>query len=134
MKPVYRRMLRGMQAKAEDAGPDQTAAWHLYILRCGDGSFYTGVSTDIERRLGQHQDGKASRYTRTHRPVALVHREECGTRSQALSRECAVKALSRAEKEDLVAGGRKAKAVKPARTAKKRKAAKAKKPGPGRKR
>jgi putative endonuclease len=52
-----------------------------------------------------HQDGKASRFTRTRRPVTLVYSETCGTRSQALSRECAVKALGRKGKEDLVSGG-----------------------------
>jgi putative endonuclease len=105
MKPKYRRMLRGMK---DTAGPPtesgSPAAWHLYILKCGDGSYYTGVTTDIVRRVREHREGKASRYTRTHQPVALVHREECGGRSQALSRECAVKSLSRAAKDTLVAG------------------------------
>jgi putative endonuclease len=102
MKPKYRRMLRRMRDKEPpDAAP--AAAWHLYILECGDGSYYTGVTTDIERRVREHQDGKASRYTRTHQPVTLIHREECGSRSQALSRECAVKSLSRQAKEALVA-------------------------------
>jgi putative endonuclease len=119
MKPIYRRMLRGMEAKAvaESGG---AAVWHLYVLRCGDGSLYTGVTTDIERRFRAHQEGKAARYTRTHGPVGLVYREACGTRSQALSRECAVKSLKRGKKEDLIAGctdpkpGRGRKAGKPA--------------------
>jgi putative endonuclease len=99
-------MLRIMEVRESRApAPADAAVWSLYILRCGDGSFYTGVTTDIERRLRAHRDGKASRFTRTHRPVDLVYREECGTRSQALSRECAVKSLSRRKKEDLVAGG-----------------------------
>jgi putative endonuclease len=103
MKPIYRRMLRGMETKAvaEDGGTD---VWHLYVLRCGDGSLYTGITTDIERRFRAHQEGKAARYTRTHGPVGLVYREACGTRSQALSRECAVKSLPRVKKEDLIAG------------------------------
>ena len=104
-----------MKTVEEPPDPRATAAWHLYILRCGDGSYYTGVTTDIERRVREHQDGKASRYTRTHRPVALVHQEECGGRSQALSRECAVKSLSRPAKEALVAGD------KPSPTPKKKK-------------
>jgi len=98
-------MLRGMKGRAEPPNPDASVVWHLYILRCGDGSFYTGVTTDIERRVREHQEGKASRYTRTHGPVVLVHEEECGGRSQALSRECAVKSLSRQEKEALIARG-----------------------------
>lgn len=97
-------MLRGMRAKANDRVAEPEVVWHLYVLRCGDGSYYTGVTTDIERRVREHGQGRASRYTRTHQPVELVHREACGTRSQALSRECAVKSLSRAKKDDLIAG------------------------------
>jgi putative endonuclease len=105
MKPRYRQMLRKMEVR-ESRAPATSAApvWSLYILRCGDGSFYTGVTNDLERRLRAHQEGKASRFTRTRRPVEMVYREECGTRSQALTRECAVKSLSRQAKEDLVAG------------------------------
>jgi putative endonuclease len=103
MKSNYRRMLRGMKARQEGSKDPSAKVWHLYILRCGDGSFYTGVTTDVERRVHEHQDGKASHYTRTHLPVELVHREACGHRSQALARECAVKSLSRKKKEDLVA-------------------------------
>lgn len=106
MKPRYRRMLRLMKERDASAESGRAeAAWHLYILRCGDGSYYTGVTTDIPRRVREHQDGKASRYTRTHQPVVLVHREEYGSRSQALSRECAVKSLSRQAKDALVARG-----------------------------
>ncbi|MBP1769465.1 MAG: hypothetical protein H6P96_83 [Candidatus Aminicenantes bacterium] len=106
MKPRYRSMLRKMVAREDRSSVREGAApWSLYILRCGDGSFYTGVTTDIERRFREHEKGRASRYTRTHRPVVLIYREECGTRSQALSRECAVKSLGRQAKEDLVAAG-----------------------------
>jgi putative endonuclease len=118
MKPRYKRMLRGMAAHETQAGDPAkaqagakvnsaagAAVWSLYILRCREGSFYTGVTTDIARRLSEHQDGRASRFTRTRRPVVLVYQETCGTRSQALVRECAVKALSRQRKEGLVAKG-----------------------------
>jgi putative endonuclease len=98
-------MLSGMKAREEGPKTGPTVVWHLYILRCGDGSFYTGVTTDIERRVGEHQKGNASRYTRTRRPVVLVHHEECGSRSRALSREYAVKSMSRQGKEDLIEGG-----------------------------
>jgi len=105
MEKRYRRMLRGMKAREEQEGyrDSGNAVWFLYILRCGDGSLYTGVTTDLDRRLQMHQDGKASRYTRTHRPVALVYSEECGSRSQALARECAVKSLPRERKDQLIA-------------------------------
>jgi putative endonuclease len=83
---------------------EPAAVWRLYILECGDGTLYTGVTNDVDRRVSQHQEGKGARYTRTHGPVALVYKEECGTRSQALSRECAVKSLPRRRKEELILG------------------------------
>jgi len=99
-------MLRGMMAQEGPVTPAEAAGavWSLYVLECGDGSFYTGVTTDIDRRLREHQEGKASRYTRTRRPVVLAYREECGSRSLALARECAVKSLSRQRKEELIVG------------------------------
>ena len=99
-------MLRRMKVKEEQPGPNVNAGaiWFLYILGCCDGSFYTGVTTDIDRRLREHQEGKASRYTRIRRPIVLVYQEECGTRSQSLARECAVKSLSRRRKEELISG------------------------------
>jgi predicted GIY-YIG superfamily endonuclease len=84
-----------------DEAPVKNGSWTLYILRCSDGSFYAGITNDLERRLNQHRDGRASRYTRSRRPVTVVYRESCESRSHALKRECAVKALSRKEKEKL---------------------------------
>jgi putative endonuclease len=109
MKPKYKRMLKGMEAKAAKKNPregvaEAAAVWRLYILECGDGTLYTGVTNDVDRRVRQHQEGKGARYTRTHGPVVLVHTEECGSRSQALSRECAVKSLPRRRKEELILG------------------------------
>jgi len=106
MKPKYKRMLEGMKSpEVREAGAAPFAPWFLYILRCGDGSFYTGVTNDVDRRLKTHQEGKGSRYTRTRLPVELVHRESCGSRVEALKREYTVKAMSRQEKEALVGGG-----------------------------
>lgn len=76
-------------------------SWFLYILRCGDGSLYTGITTDVEARLAVHRSGKGAKYTRGRGPLELVYREECGTHSDALKRELAVKALPREEKERL---------------------------------
>lgn len=76
--------------------------WYLYILRCGDGSLYTGITTDVERRLEAHRQGKGAKYTRGRGPLELVFQEECGTHSQALKREAAVKRLSRQEKEAMI--------------------------------
>ena len=73
--------------------------WFLYVLKCGDGTLYTGITNDMQRRLRQHNDGSASRYTRSRLPVKLVYQESCRGRSQALKKEFAVKALSRKEKQ-----------------------------------
>ena len=76
--------------------------WHLYILRCKDGSLYTGITTDVEKRLEAHKSGKGAKYTRGRRPLELVYREECGSHSDALKRELAVKALTREQKQTLI--------------------------------
>ena len=81
--------------------------WFVYILRCADGSLYTGVATDLERRLAEHNgSGKlGARYTRARRPVVLVYSEAAESRSAACQREAAIKKLGKVEKERLVAGG-----------------------------
>ena len=76
-------------------------SWKLYMLRCGDGSLYTGITTDVEARLEVHRSGKGAKYTRGRGPLELVYSEECGTHSDALKREFAVKALTKEEKEAL---------------------------------
>ena len=75
---------------------------YTYILRCADGSLYTGWTTDLERRLAAHNAGTASKYTRSRRPVALVYHESFPTKEEAMAREWAVKQLSRAEKLALI--------------------------------
>ena len=77
--------------------------WYLYILSCGDGSLYTGITTDVEKRLEAHRQGRGAKYTRGRGPLTLCYQEVCGTHSQALRRELAVKKLSREEKERLIA-------------------------------
>lgn len=74
----------------------------VYILRCADGSLYTGIARDVERRLAQHQAGKASRYTRGRLPVTLVWTLEVGSWSLALREEIRIKALPRAKKEEML--------------------------------
>lgn len=76
--------------------------WHLYILRCRDGSLYTGITTDVAKRLEAHRSGKGAKYTRGRGPLELVYREECGTHSDALKREFRIKALPREEKLALI--------------------------------
>jgi putative endonuclease len=83
--------------------PRPKANWWVYVLRCADGTLYTGVTTDPARRLEQHNAGTASKYTRARRPVALAYRESAKTHGDALRREHAIKKLSRAAKDALVA-------------------------------
>lgn len=77
--------------------------WCVYILRCKDGTLYTGITDDLERRLEAHRAGKGAKYTRGRSPLTLVYREDCADHSAALKREYAVKQLSRAEKLRLCA-------------------------------
>ncbi len=79
-----------------------TDAWWVYMLECGDGSLYTGITNDLRRRLEAHADGSGSKYTRTRMPVRLVYRERCADRSRAQRREAQVKQLSREAKLDLI--------------------------------
>jgi len=78
------------------------AEWFVYILSCDDGSLYTGITNNLERRLDAHNRGKASRYTRARLPVTLIYSERQADRSAASMREAAIKNLSRAEKDALV--------------------------------
>lgn len=77
--------------------------WYLYILRCCDGTLYTGITTDVEKRLETHRSGKGAKYTRGRGPLELVYREICGSHSDALKREMAVKRLTRTQKEAMIA-------------------------------
>ena len=77
--------------------------WYLYILRCRGNTLYTGITTDVEKRLAMHRSGKGAKYTRGRLPLELVYRENCASHSDALKREIAVKKLTRSEKEDLIA-------------------------------
>ena len=76
--------------------------WYLYILRCKDGTLYTGITTDVEKRLEAHQSGKGAKYTRGRGPLELVYKEECGDHSSALRRELEIKRLPREEKLKLM--------------------------------
>lgn len=76
--------------------------WYVYILRCNDGSLYTGSTDDVQRRLAVHNSGKGAKYTRGRRPVELVYSEELENCSSALKREYAIKQLTRQEKMQLI--------------------------------
>lgn len=76
--------------------------YFVYILRCSDDTLYTGIATDVERRVKEHNESpKGAKYTSGRRPVVLVHQEAFHTRSEALKREVGIKKLSRSEKESL---------------------------------
>ncbi|MBY0538126.1 GIY-YIG nuclease family protein [Patescibacteria group bacterium] len=82
------------------------ARWYVYILRCSDNSLYTGVTTDVERRVREHNGegvkGKGAKYTKAHRPVKLVYQEIVTSRSEAQIREAQLRKLSKIEKEKLL--------------------------------
>ena len=80
--------------------------WYLYILKCGDGTLYTGIATDVQKRLEMHRSGKGAKYTRGRGPLELVHSEECENHSQALKRECEVKKLTKDQKRQLIFSGK----------------------------
>ena len=76
--------------------------WKLYILRCRDGSLYTGITTDVRQRLDAHNSGKGAKYTRSRKPVELVYQEACVDHSHALRRELEIKAMKREQKLKLI--------------------------------
>lgn len=78
-------------------------AWYVYMLRCKDGSLYTGITNDVPARLEAHRSGKGAKYTRGRGPLALVHTEQCADKSEALKRERAIKAMTREQKLQLIA-------------------------------
>lgn len=75
---------------------------YAYMLECSDGTLYSGYTTDIEKRLKNHNAGKGSKYTRARLPVKLVYLEECEDKSSAMSRECQLKKLNRKRKLQLI--------------------------------
>ena len=84
------------------AKPEQT--WFVYILRCGDDTLYTGITTDLDRRVREHNSlTSGSKYTRARQPVKLVYREKAPSRSEAAAREFQIKRLKRTEKKQLIA-------------------------------
>lgn len=93
-----------MAGERQQAGEVLVVAY-VYLLRCADDSLYCGWTTDVERRLGEHNAGTASRYTRSRRPVALAASFEAADRSAALREEARIKRLPRAAKLALIATG-----------------------------
>ncbi len=97
MHPRYVKMLAGMK---DDGGTD----WYVYILRCSDGTLYTGITKDLKARVLAHNAGRGGAYTRTHRPVRLLYSEQGYCRAAALRREAGIKRLPRPRKVRLALG------------------------------
>jgi len=95
---------RRTPARRSAVAPAQS--WTVYVVRCADGTLYTGIATDLARRIGEHNGNGAlaAKYTRSRRPVTLVYSEAAPTRAAAAKREHQIKRLSRAQKEGLAAG------------------------------
>jgi putative endonuclease len=89
-------------------GAAGASCWYVYVLRCADGTLYTGIATDVERRVDEHNsdDRLAARYTRGRRPVQVVHQEAWPTRAEAARREWTIKRLKKRAKERLIAATR----------------------------
>ncbi len=93
----YLRMIRGMKRRGRKD-------WTVYILRCGDGSLYTGITKDVQARVKQHGEGRGAAYTRTRLPVKLLYQQKGLTHSKALIREAQIKAMPRAKKDKIIFG------------------------------
>ena len=102
MTSPYERMLKALETQEKSSRSTRREKWFLYILECSDGTFYTGITKDIERRLKAHNEGKGATFTRIRRPVKMIYSEILKSRTQALVREYAVKSLTRKKKEELV--------------------------------
>lgn len=94
-----------MTVKAKEM-PQKVDPWFLYIIEASDGSLYTGITTDVQRRFAEHNTSRGARYFRGRKPVAVRHIEPCVDRSSASRREYEVKSLSTAKKRELIAGAK----------------------------
>ncbi|MFN0118445.1 MAG: GIY-YIG nuclease family protein [Elusimicrobiota bacterium] len=95
MKSKYLKMIKNLPQSNE-------TDWSVYLLRCGDGTLYTGIAKDPLARFKKHQSGKGAAYTRTHLPIELIYQENALSRSAALIREAKIKKMPKAKKEFLV--------------------------------
>ncbi len=88
--------------KLLDTKMKERMSWVVYILECSDGSLYTGITTDLARRITEHEQGNGARYTKGRGPFNLKHMEYCNNRAEASRREVSIKALPRAKKQELI--------------------------------
>lgn len=80
---------------------------YTYVVECRDGTFYTGWTNNIEKRIEDHNSGKGAKYTKARRPVTLVYYETFETKKEAMKREYAIKQMSRVQKENMISGRQK---------------------------
>ena len=78
--------------------------WYVYILLCEDKSLYTGITNNLKKRFVEHKKGLGSKYTRSHKPVRIIHQENFPTKSEALKREAEIKSWSRMKKINMIFG------------------------------
>lgn len=95
-----------MEARESGNGLGDFMPYYIYILECADGSYYTGITTDVERRLAAHRSGKGSRYVASRLPCEVVYVEESPSRSAALKRELAIKKMTHRQKQALLTANR----------------------------
>ena len=88
--------------RADDRIPNTSQVNYTYIVKCSDGTFYTGWTNDLTRRMEAHNQGRGAKYTKARRPVTLIYYETFETKEEAMKREYAIKRLSRKEKEELI--------------------------------
>jgi predicted GIY-YIG superfamily endonuclease len=91
----YLKMIQGIKSGGRKD-------WTVYIIRCGDGSLYTGIAKDVRARVKQHSQGRGATYTRTRLPIELLYQQEGLTHSEALIREAQIKAMPRSKKEEII--------------------------------
>jgi len=95
METKYLKMIQGMKTTGRKE-------WTVYILRCRDGSLYTGIAKDVRARVKQHNEGRGAAYTRTRLPVRLLYQQASLTHSEALIREAQIKGMPRSKKEKII--------------------------------
>ena len=95
---------------------NKTTRWFLYILKCNDNTLYTGITSDLPRRLKQHNNGKAARYTRSRLPIEVIFQEPCLSKSHALKKEYAVKSMTQKNKYDYIKKNRRTRLLPRIRT------------------
>lgn len=105
MRALETWRLRSTEVRILPCPPVFLTMWYVYILQCNDGSLYTGITNDLQKRIDTHNDGSGSKYIRSRRPVKLVYKEEFSTKSEALKKEAKIKSFDKENKKALIKYG-----------------------------